>query len=655
MRLEAIQLSLTTTHAIAGQWRSICLAAGLAMAQAQTVQAAEPRLSATADEEVTSTIGSALTGHPSLYLAMHADDPVAWQDWGPRVLEQAQIQDKPLYLSSGYFACHWCHVMQSESFRDPVIAALINAHFIPVKIDRELHAALDGYLIGFTERTAGTSGWPLNVVLTPAGHPLVGFTYLPPDEFRGVLARVRDAWDERRLELADLARAGAEEYAALRSGALDDPNLGSQPADWPDIDALLLARTDAVADRLAGGFGSQARFPREPQLEALMDLLERSGDEDLAVFLRLTFDAMANGALRDHLSGGFFRYTVDPDWRTPHFEKMLYNQAQLVPLYLRAAERFNEARYLSIARETLDFMVEAMRTESGGFAASLSALDADGVEGGAYLWDEDTLADLLDEDDRLLADRVWGLSGASSFDAGHLPLGARSAEQVAESVGMTAEQANTAMTRIRDRLGDARKRRLIPRDEKQLAGWNGLTLSALAAGVATFDDPSHRAAGEALRNFLAGRLWDGEQLHRARSGDDWIGTPGLEDLAYVAVGLADWARVVDDPAALALSQRLVELAWRDFRSEAGWRSEQSPLLPAIPAEAALPDTALPSPSAILLRLALAHPNPAMRAEARATLPEVVRSVVRDPFSHATAVKHLGERHLNEIREAAEGR
>jgi uncharacterized protein YyaL (SSP411 family) len=158
-----------------------------------------------------------------------------------------------------------------------------------------------------------------------------------------------------------------------------------------------------------------------------------------------------------------------------------------------------------------------------------------------------------------------------------------------------------------------------------------------------------------LRNFLAGRLWDGEQLHRARSVDDWIGTPGLEDFAYVALGLADWARVVDDAAALALSQRLVELAWRDFRSEAGWRSEQSPLLPAIPAEVALPDTALPSPSAILLRLALVHPNAEMRAEARATLPEVARSVVRDPFSHATAVKPLSESSLSEIGAAAEGR
>jgi uncharacterized protein YyaL (SSP411 family) len=334
---------------------------------------------------------------------------------------------------------------------------------------------------------------------------------------------------------------------------------------------------------------------------------------------------------------------------------MLYNQAQLVRLYLRAAERLNEARYLSIARETLDFMVEAMRTESGGFAASLSALDADGVEGGGYLWDEETLADLLDEDDRLLAAQVWGLSGASSFDVGHLPVVTRSAEQVAPSVGMTAEKVNTAMTRIRDRLREARKRRPVPRDEKQLAGWNGLTLSALAAGVAAFDDPNHRAAGEALRNFLAGRLWDGEQLHRARSGDDWIGTPGLEDFAHVALGLADWARVVDDSAALALSQRLVQLAWRDFRSEAGWRSEQSPLLPAIPAEVALPDTALPSPSAILLRLALVHPNAEMRAEARATLPEVARSVVRDPFSHATAVKPLSESSLSEIGAAAEGR
>jgi uncharacterized protein YyaL (SSP411 family) len=586
--------------------------------------------------------GNGLAGHPSPYLAMHADDPVAWRDWGPEALAQALSQGKPLYLSSGYFACHWCHVMQAESFRDPEISELINDAFIPVKIDRELQPALDDYLTGFTERTAGRAGWPLNVVLTPQGHPLVGFTYVPPEEFRDALTRLRDAWTEQSETLSALARAGAQEYAALRTGTPNALRLPPDPDEWPDFDALLMARADAVADRLAGGFGSQARFPREPQLNALIDLLQRSYNDDLDAFLRLTLDAMADGALRDHVGGGFFRYTVDPDWRTPHFEKMLYNQAQLASLYLRAAEQLGEPRYRAIARETLDFMLEGMRVEAGGFAASLSALDAEGIEGGYYLWDEQTLAGLFDGDERVWAARLWHLAGAPTLPAGHLPLGVRSPEAVAVSLGLTPGQAKEAMMRIAGRLRDARQSRSIPRDDKLLAGWNGLALSAFAAAVAAFDDPNDRAAGRALRRLLAERLWDGDRLHRGRVGDQWIGTASLEDYAYVADGLADWAQVVDDPQGLVLSQRLVELAWSDFRTDSGWRSEQAPLLPAIPAEAAIVDTALPSPSAILLRLALVHPNTALRARARSTLSDTAGLVVRDPFSHASAVALLRE-------------
>jgi uncharacterized protein len=638
MRLDAAPGRPLTGEIPTGRRRWIHLAVCLWLAQAAAFVWAKTVTSEATDQAVHSA--NALAGHPSPYLAMHASDPVDWRDWGPEALAQALSQGKPLYLSSGYFACHWCHVMQAESFRDPGLAALINAAFIPVKIDRELQPALDDYLIGFTERTAGRAGWPLNVVLTPQGHPLVGFTYVPPDEFRVLLARVRDAWAAQPESLSALARAGAEEYAALRSAMPNEIQLPSDPGEWPDFDALLTARTDALADRLAGGFGSEARFPREPQLKALMDLLKRSEDPDLAAFLRLTFDAMADGALRDHLGGGFFRYTVDPDWRTPHFEKMLYNQAQLVPLYLRAAERFGEPRYREIARTTLDFMLGSLRSETGGFAASLSALDAEGVEGGDYLWDEQTLADLLDDEDRVLAAHLWGLAGTPVFSGGHLPLSVRSPEQAAESLGITPLQAKEAMTRIGDQLRDARKARSFPRDDKALAGWNGLALSALAAAVAAFEDPHDRAAGVALRRLLAERLWDGDRLHRGRAGDDWIGTASLEDYAYVAAGLADWAGVVDDPGALALSQRLVELAWRDFRTDTGWRLEHSPLLPAIPDEAALADTALPSPSAILLRLTLVHPVAELRAHARTTLPDTARSVIRDPFSHASAVATL---------------
>ncbi len=590
-----------------------------------------------AAEAATGT-GNALTGHPSPYLAMHGQDPVGWRDWGREALEQARARGLPLFVSSGYFACHWCHVMQRESYRNSDIAELLNSRFVPVKIDRELNPALDEYLIGFTERTSGRAGWPLNVVLTPDGFPLVGFTYLPPDELEAVLQRVIRLWGDQRDRVVEMARAGAQEYAAL----LRPDTSPLDPVDWPDFDALLMQQAMAFADPLAGGFGPQTRFPREPQMSALIDLYARNGDGQLGGFLRLTLDAMADGALRDHLGGGFFRYTVDPDWQTPHFEKMLYNQAQLVPLYLRAAEVLGEPRYRVLARETLDFMLSTLAGEDGGYIGSLSAVDAAGVEGGFYLWDEATLERLLEPAERRLAALVWGLEGAPRFEAGHLPIPRGAVEEAAADIGVPASEAEAMLERVRGRLLEARAARDLPRDHKQLAGWNGLALSAIAAGVAAFGEDRYREAGAGLRRFLTERLWDGERLHRARSPSGWFGTASVEDYAYVAAGLADWGKAAGDEGARSLAHRLVGLAWSSFRDGDGWRRDSAPLLPAVPAEPALSDGALPSPAALLTALALAHPDTAVRASATAAQRVAAPLVVRDTFNFASDARLLGE-------------
>ena len=264
-----------------------------------------------------------LAGHPSPYLAMHGKDPVHWQDWGPEVLRLAQAENKLVFISSGYFACHWCHVMQRESYHDPAIAELLNRHFIAVKLDRELHPALDAHLIAFVERTQGNAGWPLNVFLTPAGNPLVGLTYAPPAKFRELLQRLAETWTKEAAALKDVARRAAAELGAQ----------AASPAVSPDLGALriqLSAQALQLGDELQGGFGRQSRFPMIPQLLALLELLEIQPDARLRSLLQLTLDQMAGQGLRDHLGGGFFRYTVDPGWQIPHYEKMLYTNAMMV-------------------------------------------------------------------------------------------------------------------------------------------------------------------------------------------------------------------------------------------------------------------------------------------------------------------------------------
>ncbi|MGA7983342.1 MAG: DUF255 domain-containing protein [Chromatiaceae bacterium] len=577
-----------------------------------------------------SASANALAGSPSPYLAMHGEDPVDWRPWGPEVFEQARAQNKPIFVSSGYFACHWCHVMQRESYRNPAIAALLNRHFIPVKVDRELRPALDTFLIGFVERTAGQAGWPLNVFLTPEGYPLIGLTYSPPTQFEALLQRVAKLWAEERADLKALARRAAQER--IREPGGGGPNLPDSysPAR---LAGALKRQSLQLGDRLTGGFGHQSRFPMAPNLMALLALQARTPDPELEELLRLTLDSMMRFGLRDHLGGGFFRYTVDPAWHSPHFEKMLYSQALLATLYLRGADVLQRPTYRDVARETLDFMLRDMQGRDGGFIASLSAVDDKGIEGGYYLWDPAELTRLLDPDQRRLLIRVWGLDGPSPHEAGSLPIPVLTPEQAAVELRLIPEEGERLAAQARVVLLAARDRRRLPRDDKQLAGWNGLALSALAVGSQRLGNDSYRNAASRLRDYLAQSLWDGERLHRARSDRGWIGEATLGDYAYVAQGLRDWGRVSGSQADLDLSRLLVRCAWELFYDR-GWRLSADSLLPAIPAEPAIPDSPLPSPAAVILALSLETGDEGLQAKAQAALRNSASTVDANPFAFA---------------------
>ncbi len=581
-----------------------------------------------------------LKDHPSPYLAMHGEDPVRWQLWGREAVERARREDKLIYVSIGYFSCHWCHVMQRESYSDPGIAELLNRDFIPVKVDRELQPALDARLIEFVERTRGYSGWPLNVFLTPRGYPLVGVVYLPPEQFRGLLVDVQQRWDRQRPELRDLARRAAEQLA----GGERSPGPDLAPGLADKYRAALVRRALEYADPLDGGFFGPNKFPMAPQLRALLEAVARHPHEELDRFLRLTLDRMADRGLRDQLRGGFFRYVVDPDWQTPHFEKMLYDNALLAELYVRASRVLGEPRYETVARDTLAFMLRELRAPSGTLVASLSAVDGQGVEGGFYLWDEAALRRLLSPPLFQAASLAWGMTAPAPSGHGHLPVQAMTAAQVAGELGLEADEVRRRLSAARRALVQAQEARTLPRDRKLLAGWNGLALRAFSVAARRLNDRGYRAAAERIRAYLIAELWDGRRLLRARTGGGSLGVASLEDYAYVAAGLLEWARLTGRPEDFAAARAVAEQGWARYHTATGWKIAEEPLIRYAAAEAVLADGPMPSPSALLVEVTLGlagrDGDAARRKQALSALNVGHEALASEPFWFATQIRVL---------------
>ena len=564
-------------------------------------------------------VASPLRDHYSAYLAMHADDAVQWQLWGEDVLQRATEEKKLIFISSGYFTCHWCHVMQRESFQQDTIAGLLNSSVIAVKLDRELNPVLDTHLLNFVEKTRGVAGWPLNVFLTPQGHPLIGSGYLPPDEFLAAVKRLLVRWEN---DGAGLARMAAEAAENLESQLPVAPTLSRQ-----QMVVLLQERfLESVferADLLAGGFGDGAKFPNVPLLMALMHF---SSDPEIESFLQLTLMQIADNGLRDHLGGGFFRYSVDPGWQQPHFEKTLYDNALLAMLYLDAGQHWGSEKWLAIGIETLDATLRDFSHLSGGYVSGISALDEQGREGGCYLWSEQQIKALLPIAEQRLFSRAWRLQGAEGWD-GLLPLIAMGTQEISELLRMPLEEAQQWQAKIRHALWQQRNQCPLPRDDKRLAGCNGLLLSALARGLTLAEQRAgYRQAGDALKSYLFS-LWDGEQLWRVRRADDeGLLAATLEDYAYVAQGLFDWAEATGDSKARNLAARLTgEAFYRYFRDGSWQASGESVSL--LPSQRLLADGVLPSSAAVLALLGRRF------AEASPLIPRQIHSILfADPHA-----------------------
>lgn len=527
-----------------------------------------------------------LKHNPSPYLALHGDDPTAWQEWNAETVARAKRENKLLFVSIGYFSCHWCHVMQRESYQNPEIAKILNENFIPVKVDREIGGALDAEMQAFAEATRGQSGWPLNVFITPEGYPLFAMLYAPPQDFLQTLTRLAERWRNNGPQLAKLAREAVTAPPA--------PAKEAEARFAPEIGALyrqrLVQEALAQADPFRGGFGSVNKFPQYPQLAALLAGQAQEPNPRLADFLKLTLDQMAQLGLYDHVGGGFFRYTVDPDWHTPHYEKMLYDNAQLASLYLEAARTLDRADYRHIAFETLDFMLADMRdAASGAFITSTSAIDEQNREGGVYLWDKDELKRLLAPEDFALATRIWRLDEPAESEYGYLPM---------HKTRPTADEA-ARLKVIYASLKAERARRALPKDTKLLAGLNGLALAALSHAAAT--EPRYRPAARSVRDFLVGRLVTPQGLLKGEAAGQRLGPADLDDYAYVSQGLLAYARLADSSKERDLARTLVLQAWQKFHGLRGWTLDQTPLLARPYYQLIVPDGPSQAPSAVLIQ------------------------------------------------------
>jgi uncharacterized protein YyaL (SSP411 family) len=545
-----------------------------------------------------------LAQETSPYLLQHADNPVDWYPWGEEALQRARDEGKPIFLSIGYSACHWCHVMAHESFENEQIALILNEHFISVKVDREERPDLDRIYMGAVQAITGGGGWPTSVFATPEGEPFYGGTYYPPTPrhgmpaFPAVLLAIVDAWRNRRQELI-AGSARVVEAIQRQSGPLSQSG-----------DASLQRETLASAfrglqqrfDQVRGGWGSAPKFPQPMAIEFLLRYHYQTGSDDALRMATQALDAMARGGIYDQLGGGFHRYSVDARWLVPHFEKMLYDNAQLARVYLHAWQVTGDLFYQAIVRETLDYVAREMTDPAGGFYSTQDA-DSEGEEGKFFLWMPDEVRNALGDDAQAKVFAVaYGVTdqGNASTGSAHGFEG----KNILELVGSMEERA--ALADVREKLFMVRQHRVPPgRDEKVLTSWNGLMLAAFAEAARALGEVRYRQIAERNARFLLAELrQDGRLWHTWKGGAKINGY--LEDYTHLIDGLIELYQTTFDPRWYGAANDLAEAMIAHFGGDGVFydTSDDHETLIVRPRE--LQDNALPSGNAmaawILLRL-----------------------------------------------------
>ena len=519
-------------------------------------------------------VNTLIASSASPYLRAHSDDPIHWRPLSREAVELARRENKPLLISSGYQSCYWCYRMKMDTFSDDDVARRINEAFIPILIDREINIEADRQLQWIAAQQNGHGGWPLTMIFTPQGFSVIGFNYLDGESFSKALDRFNDVWQSDSQKVVNLAREDTER----RDEAYQKQEEILIDIDYPALASGFLRQLNGAADPEYGGFGRGEKFPFVPQLDALLTLYSINPDPALAKFLSLTLDNLLNGALHDHIAGGFFRYADNRDWTSPHYEKMLYTQALLGRHLIRAGGVLGRDDFIAGGVQTLVQMVNEFRDEDGFYISALSAVDSTqkrNRQGGYYLWTESEMADHLGKNWR---DHIINLLGENE------PL------VLPKLIGESAHEH-------RSRLFEIRNNRAQVVDDKKILAWQGLVLSALSHG-ATVSTPLALAA-ESLAEKLLSQVQN-KPLTRL-IGDEV--PPELSDYVYLAQGFVDWWQLQNQPEFLGASEQLLVDAYDHFQEQERWKNPDHFGILAAPGVRAMRDEQLPSPSAIWLSLA----------------------------------------------------
>ncbi len=502
-----------------------------------------------------------LVNEKSPYLLQHAHNPVDWYAWGEEAFRKAREEDKPIFLSVGYSTCHWCHVMERESFENEQIAELLNRYFVPVKVDREERPDVDRVYMLFVQASTGSGGWPMSVFLTPDLQPFFGGTYFPPERryghpgFGEVLEQIAEAW---RADRARIGQSGADIIRQLREHSASAPSAAGLEPSVLESGFFAFRRS---FDTKHGGFGTAPKFPRISVHNFLLRYYHRTRSKEALEMVYATLNAMAHGGIHDHLGGGFHRYSVDERWFVPHFEKMLYDQAQLAVSYLEGCQLSNDAYYAAVARGILDYVLRDLTHPEGGF---YSAEDADSAadpakpeekrEGAFYLWTKAEIDAVLGEGAEAFCRHYHVQERGNVFNDPHGEFAGRNILFETETPGPELEAA-------RAKLFEARKKRPRPhRDDKILTAWNGLMISAFAKAAQVLEEPQYFEAARRAAGFVLGRMYDraaGTLLRRFRDGEAAV-SGFLDDYACFVQGLLDLYETDFDIARLVEAVRLTD-------------------------------------------------------------------------------------------------
>ncbi|HLY37615.1 MAG TPA: thioredoxin domain-containing protein [Candidatus Binatia bacterium] len=590
-----------------------------------------------------------LAAETSPYLLQHAHNPVDWYPWGAEAFERARRENRPILLSVGYSSCHWCHVMERESFEDAGIAGLMNEHFVNVKVDREERPDVDDVYMKAVQMLTGRGGWPMTVFLTPDGKPFYGGTYFPPVDRHGlpgfprVLQAVVRAYRERPDDVArsigqileGLARADGGRVVAQDATELD-PSIAARAAD-----ALL-----PHVDRTDGGLGGAPKFPHSSAFQLFLRRHRATGRAEFLDAVLLTCDRMARGGVYDQVGGGFHRYSVDAHWLVPHFEKMLYDNAQIPRLYLEAWQVTRAPWLRRIVEETLDYALRDMRHPDGGFFSATDA-DSEGEEGKFFVWTPAEVTQVVDAADVPLVCRYWDISEEGNFEGRSIPRVTLDVEQVARLFGRTPDAAAAVLATARERMLAARAQRVPPlRDEKILVSWNGLMIGTLAEAGRVLREPRFVRAAVAAADFLwtsvrdAGRLLHGWAAGRARHG------AYLDDHAFLGSALVDLYEATGDRRHLARARELVAALDARFRDDAGggyfFTAHDAEQLITRTKPGA--DGSIPSGNAVaahlLLRLSHLTGDDRLRTRAEEILRLFHAEAAQNPFAYTTYLEAL---------------